>query len=546
MSTLKLRGKFLLPIAILVIALFIGVAMGATVKRRTDRFLTEMRFVHLPRIELATEARNSFATAKLYAVHYFLAPSATQRELDRRALLQQLAATDDWLRKFIELGGGGVAHVATEIRRAIAENRYADVESVTSAADSGYSAGDLADLYISRNDASPALELLVSNARAELAQAQDESDVMRSATVRIVVVLGLLSLLGSVLTMRWVLRTQLAAPLQRLHGRMMDIAALSVEDLAARSEGVDDSSLTAPIPELDRADELGAMASAVDMLRKDKALAVTLMRRLDGARIELAEQAKMASLGTIVAGVAHEINTPIGICVTGSSGIMEEIEELLSAQQSGTLDPEFLTEGMQRINDYAALVLANMTRAGALVASFKQIAVDQTADMVRRFELGAYARQIVETVGPELVKAKVAVVVDCPTPIEVTARPSAMWQILSNLILNATRHAFGAGDRLAVSSAPLVTITIRRKPGTITIEVADNGVGVTEEVRRHMFDPFFTTRRGDGGSGLGLTIAYNLVTRTLRGSIVCVSRPGAGARFIISIPETQNLAAAPA
>jgi signal transduction histidine kinase len=540
-SKLSLSGKFSVPIGILIFAIIIGFVLGFFVKLRTDAFLAEMSGLHQPRLEHATDARNSFATAKLHAIHFFLTPNATQRAADRHAFYAWLNATDDELKRFMDLGGAQfVVDAAGEVRRTLLSIRAIDPESVAASVDFGYSAGDLADLFISRTDLSPALESLLDVARDEMAAAQQRAEALRVTTVRFVGGLAVLALVASVLSMRWVVRTQLAAPLQRLHARMMDIAAEPVEHLAAHPGLTDHPSLTSPIPEIDRGDELGAVASAIDLLRQDKALAVLLTRRLQAARDELAEQAKMAALGTMVAGVAHEINTPIGICITGSSGVMEEIEDLLAAQSAGSLDPAELSEALQRINDYAVLMLANMRRAGALVASFKQISIDQTADAEREFELGSYVRQILETLGPELVKAKVATVIDCPSPIEITTRPSAIWQILSNLILNAAKHAFHDDGQGGPRRAPLVTVVLRREQGRIRIEVADNGAGIPEDERRHVFDPFFTTRRREGGSGLGLTIVYNLVTRSLNGSISCVSRPGSGARFVISFPENPN------
>jgi signal transduction histidine kinase len=544
LDKLSLRGKFSVPIAILIFAIVIGFALGLFVKLRTDAFLAEMRGLHQPRLEHATDARNSFATAKLHAIHFFLTPNATQRAADRRAFQAGLDATDEELKQFIALGGAAfVVDAAAEVRRALMDIRAIDPESVAASADFGYNAGDLADLFISRTDLSPSLETLLDRARDDMAASQGRAELLRVATVRLVGVLAVLALVASVLSMRWVMRTQLAAPLQRLHARMTDIAAEPVERLAAQPEWVDHPSLTSPIPEINRSDELGAMAAAVDLLRQDKALAVLLMRKLQAARDELAEQAKMAALGTMVAGVAHEINTPIGICVTGSSGVMEEIEELLRAQHAGVLNAAEMEVSLRRIYDYATLMLANMRRAGVLVASFKQISIDQTADVGRAFELGAYVRQIVETLGPELSKVKVATVIDCPSPIELTTRPSAIWQILSNLILNAAKHAFHGDGLGGPRRAPLITVLLRREQGRIRIEVADNGAGIPEDVRRHVFDPFFTTRRHEGGSGLGLTIVYNLVTRSLNGSISCVSKLGSGSRFIVSFPENPNPAA---
>jgi len=546
LASVSLRGKFWLPILILVGAVAIGLGIGLYVKRTTDRYLFILHTVHLPRLELAARARHRLDTAKLHAVHFFLAKTPIERDQDRRNLNQQLAMADGYLRDLIALGGKSpVTDAAEEIRALLGDQRRANPENVGAEAGAGYGPGDLADLYVSRIAASLLLDRLVDRLNGQLMTAQEDLERLRGFMAPLVAGIGLLALVGSVATMRWRLRTQLAAPLQRLRARMIDIASEPVERLADRAEADPPPALTSPVPDLQRGDELGSMAAAVDLLRRDKVLAVTLMRRLAAARAELTEQAKMASLGAIVAGVAHEINTPIGVCVTGSSGIMDEIEQLLAAQATGTLDPGELASSLERINEYAALVLANMTRAGALVASFKQISVDQTADMVRVFELGDYARRIIDTLRPELTKAKIAVVVDCPTPIEITTRPSAIWQILSNLVLNAVRHAFSDPKVQRTGEPPLVTVTARRASGRIRLEVADNGVGVAEEVRRHIFDPFFTTRRGDGGSGLGLTIAYNLATRTLSGTIACESEPGRGARFIISFPEKPVPTATP-
>ena len=536
LSRLSLRSKFALPIGILVIAIIMGFGIGLFVKGRTDQFLDEMQALHLPRLELATEARNNFATAKLHAVQYFLDLSPAQKAIDLRALREGMDAVDEGIGKFIELGGARhVLEYAGEVRRTLIEARKIDPVAGSTAA--GASAGDLADIYFARADVSPALETLLARVREEMSLAREEAEVIRRRTVRSIGILGVLALAASLLTLSWLVRTQLAAPLQRLHARMIEIAARPVEALAAEPGQSDDPSLSAPVPDLDRGDELGAMASAVDLLRQDTALAVLLMRRLQTARQELVDQAKMVSLGATVAGVAHEINTPIGICVTGSSGMIEEIEDLIEAQKSGALSPAQLNGALRRLNDYAALVLSNMTRAGSLVGSFKQISVDQTADVVREFELGVYVRQILDTLGPELSKAKVTAEMDCPEPIQVAKRPSVIWQILSNLILNALRHAFPNGA--APKRPPEVRIALQRIPGQIRIDVADNGVGIPEEARGQIFDPFFTTRRREGGSGLGLAIVYNLVTRSLMGTIECVSMPGEGARFVIMIPDVQ-------
>jgi signal transduction histidine kinase len=275
------------------------------------------------------------------------------------------------------------------------------------------------------------------------------------------------------------------------------------------------------------------IATALQRLQAQESLKVAyteLQSRIDELRrtqTELIENEKMASLGRLVAGVAHEINTPLGVGVTAAScleGIFESIDDLHDDAASPELR-EALVNGRRCVE----LVLSNLDKADQLVKSFKQVAVDQSSEVRRRVAVRRYLDEILVSLGPRLKPTPHRVEIDCPTDLEVDTFPGALYQIVANLVLNALTHAFG-------SDAGCMRIAVRRIGNTLEMTFADDGKGMTEDVRVKVFEPFFTTRRGSGGTGLGLHMVYNLVTQLLRGTIACTSSPGHGTQFTIRLP----------
>ncbi len=251
----------------------------------------------------------------------------------------------------------------------------------------------------------------------------------------------------------------------------------------------------------------------------------------------LIQSEKMAALGDLVAGVAHEINTPVGVGVTAAS-YLEGIATKFS--------DEYKTEKLTRRNfekfiddtqDSSKMILSNLKRAVDLIQSFKQVAVDQSSEKQREFNIKKYINEILVSLYPKFKQTKHNIIVNCPEGIIVKSYPGALSQILTNLLMNSLIHGFEEIDK------GTITIDVSKKGKTVKIICSDSGKGIAEEEVKKIFDPFYTTKRGSGGSGLGLHIAYNLVTQTLGGTIQCESVIGEGATFQLEFPcelETLN------
>ena len=246
---------------------------------------------------------------------------------------------------------------------------------------------------------------------------------------------------------------------------------------------------------------------------------------------QLVESEKMAALGGLVAGIAHEINTPLGIGVTAASHLEDETRRLIKLAADGKVSRLALETYQTDALSSAQLILSNLRRAGQLIKSFKQVAVDQSSEQAREINLKTYMEEILLSLGPALKKTQHCVTVKCPDDLQVYTYPGAVSQIVVNLIMNSTIHAFDGIERGEIR------IECQSYDEEWLLLYRDNGVGMSEDVRLRVFDPFFTTKRGQGGSGLGLHVVYNLVTQMLRGSLDCVSTPGQGVEFQIQMPR---------
>lgn len=273
-------------------------------------------------------------------------------------------------------------------------------------------------------------------------------------------------------------------------------------------------------------------------LRQSRDAAERALDELKATQASLIQAEKMASLGQLVAGVAHEVNTPIGITITGASQLQALIGELSDRHTANALKKSdfqrFLNDGMEM----ATLILSNSTRAANLVQSFKLVAVDQSSDERRPFLLRDYIDELLRSLHPTY-KARTALTIDvaCPADLELDGYPGALSQILTNLIMNALVHALDPEQpgRIAIAARLL-------GPDMVELSVGDDGNGIAPDVLPKIFDPFFTTRRGAGGSGLGLHIVYNLVTGRLHGTIGVESRSGEGTRFTLRFPRVTAAA----
>ncbi|MGB3367120.1 MAG: ATP-binding protein [Acidaminobacteraceae bacterium] len=244
----------------------------------------------------------------------------------------------------------------------------------------------------------------------------------------------------------------------------------------------------------------------------------------------LIESGKMALLGELVAGVAHEINTPIGVSLTASSFIEKEVKSLIDKSNSGKLTKKDFNSTLDSLNESAAGIVRNLMHAGELVASFKQVAVDQSSHSVRSFNLHHYVNEILLNLNSQFKNRNIELINNCDDDIDLTSYPGAYSQILTNLVMNCLIHAFDNDDE------GKIVIAARKKDSLVTISVGDNGKGISNDDISKIFNPFFTTKRGSGGSGLGLNITYNTVLNILKGRIKCVSTLGEGSTFIITVP----------
>ena len=255
--------------------------------------------------------------------------------------------------------------------------------------------------------------------------------------------------------------------------------------------------------------------------------------QLELTQSKLVEQEKMAALGSLVAGVAHELNTPLGNGLLMASSMQDMATRFLEQVRSNNLRRSELEKFCDSAITSSNILVRNLTNAATLVTSFKQIAVDQTSDQRRVFDLRTFCDDVVHTLSSRIKHDGHSLQLDIPEKIELDSYPGSLGQVLSNLIINAIVHGFdGEKDKVLQVRATFM------ENSRIRLSVSDNGHGITEENMAHIFEPFFTTRLGRGGSGLGLHICYNIVSTMLGGTIEVESHVGVGTTFSLVIPRS--------
>ncbi|NSL54808.1 PAS domain-containing sensor histidine kinase [Uliginosibacterium aquaticum] len=259
-------------------------------------------------------------------------------------------------------------------------------------------------------------------------------------------------------------------------------------------------------------------------------------RDLQRAMEQLVQAEKMASLGSLVAGVAHELNTPIGSALVVASTLKEKSVLLDGAINAGELRKSQLADYVETVREASAMLEGLLVKSGELISSFKEVAIDQQSMRRRKFRLAEVAREILATLHSQLRHSPVRVELNVPEDISLDSYPGPLGQVLSNLVGNAVLHGFTGRKEGGVRVEACLL-----DADTVELKVSDDGCGMTEHVQHHAFDPFFTTRLGQGGNGLGLYICYGIVSGVLGGSITLESRPGAGTTFIIRLPRVGPL-----
>ena len=257
----------------------------------------------------------------------------------------------------------------------------------------------------------------------------------------------------------------------------------------------------------------------------------TSLETLRRTQSQLVQQEKMASLGGLVAGVAHEINTPLGVAVTAVTHTADRVRALEAEISAGTLTRGGMRGYVEDLNEAVSLALANLERAARLVDSFKKVAVDQSSEAPREGVLGEVVADVIASLRPLTRRAGVEVTVSGDDRTRVQLDAGALVQVITNLLQNACIHAFDEGD-----PNRSIRVTVSTGHDVAEIVVADNGRGMPADVARQVFEPFYTTRRANGGSGLGMHITHNLVTRRFLGTIALDTAPGAGCAWTLTLP----------
>lgn len=267
-----------------------------------------------------------------------------------------------------------------------------------------------------------------------------------------------------------------------------------------------------------------------EALKESNQELLTTLETMHQYQGQLVESEKMASLGDMVAGVAHEVNTPIGLGVTSSSLLFDRLTEIKQAFENKTLKSSqlkrFLSDGEENLD----IIMRNLKRAADLITSFKQVAVDQSSSEQRKFNFKGLLSEVILTLAPQLKNTPYTIEIDCPEDLIVISKPGSINQILVNLIVNSIIHGFDNQDFGKIS------ITVIQLKNQINIHYCDDGIGINQDIKAKMFDPFITTKRGSGGSGLGMHLVYNLVTQALNGTISFESETNKGVTFDIDFP----------
>ena len=381
----------------------------------------------------------------------------------------------------------------------------------------------------SQSDMTATMSTLAETIRGRQQEVQEHLDATLNAVYSKIAVIAVAFLVVIALFGTAIART-VSTPLTALMNAMNAIVGGKLDE---RVEGVAAS------------DEIGAMARAIevfrtnaiaklradDELRASKERAEKALDELRDAQLNLIEAEKLAALGGLVAGVAHEVNNPVGIGLTVASSLSRRCETFAREIDSGDLRRSRLVEFVNDSREASTQLVANLLRAADLIQSFKQVAVDRSHAERRAFDLREATEQIVASLRPGLSKKHLSLALECPAGIAMDSFPGPYGQVLTNLFLNSVTHGFGKGQ-----SGEIKIRVAREGPDSALVEFSDNGEGMSEDVRRKAFEPFFTTLRGQGGTGLGLHIVYNIVTQKLGGRIAVSSQPGRGTLFRVVLP----------
>ena len=355
---------------------------------------------------------------------------------------------------------------------------------------------------------------------------------------------GLITLVGSLAFIAIVLQFRLVAPINRLVGVSEELAKGTLNQ-PVQGGGQDELGRLARSLESTRQALAGLIATleskntelqeANDRLEARVAERTTelenALNTLRDAQRNIIESEKLASLGRVVAGVAHELNTPIGNALIVASSIHDRLTPLQQELAGGSVRKSTLMESIGATTEGMVILMRSLSKAAQMIGDFKQVAVDQTSEQRRVFDLSEVTQEVLGTLQPSFRKSPVSLVTDLSSGIVCDSYPGPYGQVLTNLLMNTLIHAFEGRD-----SGEVKVTTDSPRQNWARLTVTDNGVGMPADVKAKVFDPFFTTRMGRGGTGLGMNIVHSFVVRVLKGRIEVESQPGQGSRFVIEFP----------
>ena len=255
-----------------------------------------------------------------------------------------------------------------------------------------------------------------------------------------------------------------------------------------------------------------------------------LNEQLQQTQENLIRSEKMALLARLVAGMAHEINTPVGLCVTLASHVNQLNETFAASYQSGNIKRSELEEYLAEVKEVGYMLQFNSERAAKLVRNFKQVSADQASEAWRSFDIRTYVDDLLLSMNSKLKNIGHTISVSIPEGLTMAGYPGAFAQIITNLLMNTLLHAYAPGQ------IGVVEIHMEQQDDQLLLIYRDDGQGMETKILEKIYEPFFTTRRNQGGTGLGLSIVYNLVTQLYGGSIHCQSELGQGTCFTIRLP----------
>ena len=370
-------------------------------------------------------------------------------------------------------------------------------------------------------------KVVINFSRAQIDEAL-ASELMRKVVE--VLLLDIFLVLALSLSLRMVFE-----PLKQLRDGLFDLATRGSDEVEELPEN--------------RRDELGDVIRGFNQIQRRLKSTIFRIREAEDAARRSAQQTaqalqdlrqtqesllqaeRLASLGGLVAGVAHEINTPVGIALTSASVLKAATDQIQDMANGAGLKKSDIMRYLDTATESARLIMNNAYRAAHLIHSFKQIAVDQTSEARRPFGLTEYIEEIVSSLQPKLKKTRIRLALDCPPEIVLDSYPGAFAQVITNLTLNCVEHAF------ETDAEGEIRITAALDGEVVELHVDDDGKGIAPDVLDRIFDPFFTTRRGQGGTGLGLNIVYNLIVKQFGGTITVASTIGEGTHFTLRIPR---------